>query len=76
MANLTHNSTKWSDSQNQTLKTKTYSFSTEKKYVDKNIEIAITVPGMNLNPSETFYINDGLNTWTWEIDSNGNVLIY
>lgn len=43
MANLTHGSTKWSGSQTQTKPTTTYTFPTEGQYVDKNIELQVTV---------------------------------
>lgn len=75
MANLTHSSTNWSADQEQTVINKKYTFGTEKKYVDKDIEFNINVPGINLSNTQNFYINDGLTTWYWEIDNNGNVLI-
>lgn len=75
VSTLTHESTEWKGSAEQTIIKQTYSFDTANKYVDKNIKVDVNVPGMNLYENQTFYINDGINTWTWSIDDSGNVLI-
>lgn len=74
MSNLV-NSTNWTGNEEITKKNSSLTLNTAKKYVDRNIELDINIPGINLNNSETFYINDGIYTWNWNIDSNGNVTI-
>lgn len=58
-----------------TTKSKKLTANTAKKYVDKDIIVDISVPGMNLSNSQTFYINDGIYTWNWTVDGSGNVTI-
>ena len=75
MSQLT-NSSSWEATENQTKLKQTYTFSTRNSYNNKDITLEINVPGIHLENSKTFWINDGIYTWNWEIDSNGNVLIY
>lgn len=75
MAKLTHDA-KWTGSNDQTVKQKTYTFSTNEKYVDKDIALTVNVPSMTLFAGEDFVLTDTINSWHWEIDANGNVLIY
>lgn len=53
----------------------TITLETAGKYVDQNLALGIDIPGMNLQKNQTFYINDGIYTWNWSVDSNGNVTI-
>lgn len=55
MANLAHN-TNWDGSVSQTTISKTYTFGTKEKYVDKDIAFTINIPGIKLAKGETFYI--------------------
>lgn len=75
MANFTKDTT-WVDTAIQTKIDASYTLSTAKKYVDRDINLEINVPGMVLENGQAFYITDTLNTWNWSIDDDGNVLIY
>lgn len=70
-------STSWTDSVNQTSMSKQYTFSTSGKYVDKDIKFQINIPGVVIpTPSSgttSFYITIGGITYTWKVDSSGNV---
>lgn len=74
MATLTRN-TNWTASADQTSQTRTYTFSTANKMVDKNISLTVNVNYLELGNNSTFVLNDGINTWTWTKDANGNVTI-
>lgn len=55
MAKLNH-STTWNGTVEQTTQSTTYIFSTAKKYVDKDLSLNITIPGIKLKKGQTFYI--------------------
>lgn len=72
---MTKTNNDWTVSSEQTVKSSTYSFATKSTYSDGNINLEVQVPGMVLGSGETFYITDPINTWTWNVDANGNVTI-
>lgn len=74
MANLVKGDS-WSGITSQTKKEVTYTFPTNGMFLDKNIDLNVNVPGINLENTQTFYINDGINIWNWAVDGDGNVLI-
>lgn len=65
----------WMNSETQTKPSQSYIFGTQGVYVDSPIRLVVNVPGVILGNNQTFYVNDGINTWNWSVDANGNVSI-
>ena len=76
MSQLIDGSNTASATEEQTSLSQTYTFNTIGSFVEKNIKLTVEVPGVNLNNGDSFYINDGIYTWNWQIDSSGNVTIF
>lgn len=71
--------TNWGATFSQVKPSQTYTFNTSGKFSDKNISITVNVPGVEIpTPStgtNTFYIKIGGVTYTWKVDSSGNVWV-
>ena len=82
MAKLT-NGTSWTATQSQTSQNATYTFSTANKYVDKDIQLQVSIPGIVLKKPTasgsyttfTVQIEGDSTVYNWEVDSSGNVWI-
>lgn len=78
MAKLTETSAKLTDEITLTKKSSKINFTTGAKYVNKDIEVGISIPGIRLNNGESFYIqagDDESTRWTWRLDENGNLYV-
>jgi len=71
--------TKWEESISQEKPTQVYTFNVANKYSDKDIEITVNVPGIEIpipsTGTSTFWLKiDGIK-YIWKVDSSGNVWV-
>lgn len=70
---------KWEENISQEKPTQVYTFNVANKYSDKDIEITVNVPGVEIpTPStgtNTFWLKIGGIKYIWKVDSSGNVWV-
>lgn len=71
--------TKWEESISQEKPTQVYTFNVANKYSDKDIEITVNVPGIEIpipsTGTSTFWLKIDEIKYIWKVDSSGNVWV-
>lgn len=76
MATLNRTTTAWASTVAQTKIDSTYNFAVGGTYTDRDINLNVDASHINLENGQTFYLNDTLYSWTWQVDAQGNVTIF